>query len=612
MTRGGLRFFCRSVHRRFKTLLWGNSVALSWMWGLGLFFSIQITVLHGLPGLLVFAIPNAAGLICFGWRLHRLAQNRGGGSEALALYFERTPPACRWVLQLYQLIALALTVFAAVRYGWMAMSADGATPAPVYVGAVVFAIVMAGALLGEFTGISRIKFTHGLFTLGLLGCALVLASKLGATGPAVIPAAAEGVPGRQGMPLSAYVIPLVIGLLAGPWLDLQQWQRAVQMQREGVSVRAGFAVGGVVFFLLLLFRGQVCEWVVNREGAALVVERGRDGFYYAHDLVTRHLSGAGGAAGWAELLFVGLCALTTLDSGYIALRWFQEKSPAKNESLLSVVLPQSLVTSPLPIFLVAGLMAWAGIALGWELEYFMAAYASFFVGYATLAWMNRQPAKQERQLLVAGFSLAVFATGYFGRYPWLMALGAALPLVHAVVARRRPEAEIPAEVPVTPVAERPPAPGVVQAPAPAVAAQGAVHGRFDDKTFVYSLVATYADTNSVGNVYFAMYSLYVGKARELFFNALMPDFDLKTTSFLILTRDYQHRFLSEAREFDTITVRIRITGHNRKFCTLAHEIHGRDGVLLGDGSQRLLFVSSINYELLDIPAGVRAAFIRHV
>ena len=42
-------------------------MALSWMWGLGLFFSVQMTFMFGLQGLLMFAVPNAMGLILFGF-----------------------------------------------------------------------------------------------------------------------------------------------------------------------------------------------------------------------------------------------------------------------------------------------------------------------------------------------------------------------------------------------------------------------------------------------------------------------------------------------------------------------------------------------------------------
>jgi acyl-CoA thioesterase FadM len=116
----------------------------------------------------------------------------------------------------------------------------------------------------------------------------------------------------------------------------------------------------------------------------------------------------------------------------------------------------------------------------------------------------------------------------------------------------------------------------------------------------------------VGNVYFGMYPLYVGKTRELFFNAAMPDFDLKTTKFYILTRSFEHKFVRETREFDTITVKICVSDFNRKFCTLEHQIFGSEGQLLGKGKQSLLFVSSKDYGLLDIPPEVYSAFMKYI
>ena len=105
--------------------------------------------------------------------------------------------------------------------------------------------------------------------------------------------------------------------------------------------------------------------------------------------------------------------------------------------------------------------------------------------------------------------------------------------------------------------------------------------------------------------------LYVGKTRELFFNTAMPDFDLKTTKFYILTRSFEHKFVREAREFDTITVKIRVADFNRKFCTLEHQIFGSDNELLGKGKQSLLFVASKDYALLDIPSEVYTAFMKY-
>ena len=134
------------------------------------------------------------------------------------------------------------------------------------------------------------------------------------------------------------------------------------------------------------------------------------------------------------------------------------------------------------------------------------------------------------------------------------------------------------------------------------------HG-FDGQWFVMQLMPTYDDTNSVGNIYFANYVRWVGKARELFFNVCIPDFDIKTTRFYILTRSFKHNFRREAREFEPITVRIRVASLNRKFVTLDHEIHGGAAQgLLGSGAQTLMFVDIHDYHPLDIPGEMLRGF----
>ena len=92
----------------------------------------------------------------------------------------------------------------------------------------------------------------------------------------------------------------------------------------------------------------------------------------------------------------------------------------------------------------------------------------------------------------------------------------------------------------------------------------------------------------------------------------MPDFDLKTTKFYILTSSFEHKLVRETREFDTITVKICVSDFNRKFCTLEHQIFGSEGQLLGKGKQSLLFVSSKDYGLLDIPPEVYSAFMKYL
>jgi acyl-CoA thioesterase FadM len=65
----------------------------------------------------------------------------------------------------------------------------------------------------------------------------------------------------------------------------------------------------------------------------------------------------------------------------------------------------------------------------------------------------------------------------------------------------------------------------------------------------------------------------------------------------------------ETREFEAVSVKIRVSGQNRKFVTLEHEIYDSSGSLLGKGTQSLLFVSSADYRMLDIPQEVMTAFL---
>jgi acyl-CoA thioesterase FadM len=89
----------------------------------------------------------------------------------------------------------------------------------------------------------------------------------------------------------------------------------------------------------------------------------------------------------------------------------------------------------------------------------------------------------------------------------------------------------------------------------------------------------------------------------------MPDFDLKATDFYVLTKTFQHDFRREAVEFEPVSVRVRIASHNRKFVTLAHEIHSEINGLLGRGEQSLMFVDTVQYRPLDIPRTIIEGFL---
>jgi acyl-CoA thioesterase FadM len=319
--------------------------------------------------------------------------------------------------------------------------------------------------------------------------------------------------------------------------------------------------------------------------------------------------------------------ITTLDSGYIALKWFLTSNANTSNHPIFSLIPSRLLTSPIPAYVLAGVVALVAVLLRFELEFFMIFYATFFVGYSALAIARCyvvSPANaipQVKMFCIGAIAVLIFSFGYFSRTPAMQIVGSLLPLAYVFWLLLKPRSS---EEFVSDAEELDsPAPGslvrtesAVSAASPVTvldpgAVQHSLTGHFEDKWFVHTLVATYSDTNSVGNVYFGMYAMWVGKTRELFFNRVMPKFNLKNTPFYILTRSFEHKFVRETREFETVRVKIRVASYNRKFATLEHEIYDSLGQLLGKGKQSLLFVSSTDYKMLDIPPDVYSAFIAH-
>lgn len=622
------------------------------MWGLGLFFSVQMTFMFGLQGLLLFAIPNAFGLMMFGFLTQIVAKRHGGGQESLAMFFDKFAKPFRLIFYIYQIVALTLTVFALSKYLFGSLELVPSSLQWLYLIMVVFVVLAAGCLFGEEFGIAKIKFGHAGMGILLVICVGIILFSLKPLLPETIPWSPALPKAWTGPDMLGYAIPLLVGLFVGPWLDLQHWQRAIQIHREKTSISLSYFFGGLIFFLMLLFHGCLAAWVLGHGGVQSaivdgkqvfqfmpskdVVSIGLDKFVYAHQVVVKYIDAlpptAKGLLPAAYYSFLGICALTTLDSGYIALKWFLETNLGKSQNLLIGMLPKRLLESPIPTFFVVMVITLIGLVAKLELEYFMVFYASFFVGYAGLAIArcfvpnSQQPLPQIRMFSLASISLVIFAFGYCTGANFLLILGSLLPLIYVawlvfntdllrVVTEKAGEvleaaaSEIPAIKTITKTAS---AISATQVSAPVPQDAHSLGGHFEGKWFVYSFIATYQDTNSVGNVYFGMYGLFVGKTRELFFNVAMPDFDLKTTKFFILTRSFEHKFVREAREFDVITVKIRVADFNRKFCTLEHQIFGSDNELLGKGKQSLLFVNAKDYSLLDIPGEVHRAFMPYL
>ncbi|MGF1678865.1 MAG: acyl-CoA thioesterase [Candidatus Methylacidiphilales bacterium] len=619
--------------RPINALLWGNSVAFSWMWGLGLFFSVQFTFQYGLAGLLSFAIPNALGLFAFGYCTGIIAK-RHEGREGLALFFDKWSKPFRLIFYLYQLLAITLTVFAVLHYLFLPLfnsfELTALTKLGLFLPLTVLIVIAAGCLFGEEFRIGTIKWGHLIQALLAAAAVVILIFGLGVFDGSMQAELALPVEDR-GM-FFGYLIPVWIGFLVGPWLDLQQWQRAIEMRRESTSIGLSYFFGSVQFFLMLLFHGLLTLWVLQVGHPGFAASVGLDQIPDAHHVITEFMSQIiPEDAYWIPLaysIFIGVCILTTLDSGYIALKWYlAHQLKTSNHAVFSIV-PAGLVASPIPSFLFAGAFALVAVYVKLQLEYFMVFYASFFVGYAGLGIARcfvpnaQDPLPQIKMFSMASLSVVIFAYGFFLKEPDLMILGAIMPLGYVVwlvfnadlfrvVSERAEEvmdaaSEIPAIKAITESKI-----GQFIAPGREAEAQ-AIGGHFEDKWFTHSFMATYSDTNSVGNVYFATYPLWVGKTRELFFNQVMPEFDLADTPFFILTRTFEHKFVRETQEFEKVTVRIRVSEYNRKMATLEHEIYNSARQILGKGKQQLIFVSSKDYKLLDIPQQVLAAFMKYL
>src|SRR4029453_5662277 len=110
-------------------------------------------------------------------------------------------------------------------------------PWALYLPLTLLIVVAAAGLLGGGFDITRIRYSHGVMAVCLLGAVWWL-----------LGTAISGGPGKVTFPRLptndlaswGYAIPICIGFLVGPWLDLQQWQRAIQMHRERISIAAAY------------------------------------------------------------------------------------------------------------------------------------------------------------------------------------------------------------------------------------------------------------------------------------------------------------------------------------------------------------------------------------
>ncbi len=597
-----------------RSLSWSPTIALSWLWGLGFFYAIHVTFVYGLPGFLAFALPNAIGLGMFGWGVDRF-----GPKVTLDVEFSRLSARYAGILLAYQVLAVAITLYA--------FAADYMQP---LVGALAIPVTLLVALVacaaGHLLRIQDFKVLHGAMLVLGVAAALSALSLMPIFGPHRVPIA-------SGPRFYGLIVPSLVGFLLGPWLDLQQWQRGLRIRQEGSSIACAYAGGGALFFCLIginaLFAADLPA------SAAGVLHPGIDGVVEAQSVLAANMAAIGPAAtpaAWLFGIWAAIAVASTLDSGYAATRWYLVTATTRSNNAIFALLPRTLVQTPL--WMLAAALGVAAVAYDVRLPLIMmiAPFGSLFIGYsACLLLQTTRPGAAAHDpmlcFLLGASSAACTTIGYYAQLVPVMVVAPLLPLLAATQLLRQPTiatTESPAAA--LDASARSPTRadlGIAQATGDTIeqiSSSGAsersaatwLSGRFEGNWFLYDVIPTYDDTNSVGNVYFANYVRWVGKTRELFFAKCVPDFDLKTTGFFILTRDFYHKFVRETREFEAVLVRIRVGKHNRKFVTLEHEVRGAAGDLLGKGTQQLMFVDVASHALIDVPVDMLRGFLPYV
>ncbi len=664
--------------KSFNSLLWGNSVAMTWTWGIGLFFAVQVAIQFGFQALIAFATIDAVGLALFGVINAWITRNYASGEE-FEQEFLKQASNFKFAFLFYQFLAITLTIFCCLKYVTLPLGIFSFLVAMMLIGAVIF--------LGEEFPITKIKYSHAIYAVIVFASLWVmLDSHLFSNGSlisAVLSSDDAGLFARvsfnhghlswfdqafnylalyqfkSSFSMFMFWVPVLLGFLCGPWLDLQNWQRVVQIKKENTSVAASYVIGGLIFWMVLMADGMIALACYNYGQAAfpeaLANLSNIDSsslLFSAKSIITQVLLLDPSLNYLLSfyMLFVGFAVLSTFDSGYIAYEWYTAATLKDSKSLIFSFVPIRLLNSGIPWFtfcVISAIVTLHFTEAGkffarfdpklegffrFELEYYLAFFASFFLVYSVAVYraVSHRLAPQERFSSLRLFSsalssIAIFGIGYFSENPILMGFAAIMAFAYGWFIQTKkaqvsqttetltekkllPEAKI--ELDQFKAVELK---SVEFSHLPEGASPVSLKGCYiKDNWFVHSFIPTYQDTNSVGNVYFAMYLMWVGKTRELFFAHALPNFDPKTSPYLILTRSIDHKFQKEIKEFDEVTIQIRIGDYNRKFVTLEHQILDTKGDLVGKGKQVLMFVDSRNYGLVDLPQEVQTSFMPYV
>jgi len=114
------------------------------------------------------------------------------------------------------------------------------------------------------------------------------------------------------------------------------------------------------------------------------------------------------------------------------------------------------------------------------------------------------------------------------------------------------------------------------------------------KWFEYNHCVTFADTNMVGNVYFATYVMWMGKCRDMIMAEHYPEIEAHIKNGFGFATEFVHMdYLREAFLFDELVIRLTVSEISRtRLKFLCEIVNIKDNSVNAKGSQAVVWVNS--------------------
>jgi len=127
--------------------------------------------------------------------------------------------------------------------------------------------------------------------------------------------------------------------------------------------------------------------------------------------------------------------------------------------------------------------------------------------------------------------------------------------------------------------------------------------------FVFRKRVYLKDVNIFGNVYFSKYFEWQGEAREEFFRKLIGKEKALISNIKLVTLEASVRFIQEARLFDEIEIKIKVSGLTLTTVSLEFRYICRKR-LLAEGKQKVGFLDIHTNKVLPIPSKLKEKWRR--